>query len=629
MIIEDTQASGFDLQNLEYVPGKQVNVCAFELLKNQDNKVIVNRELKNIASISKESVKFNMDKFKYLARFDGIIVQAKVAQEEDKYLATASINQLRDFLPNHVDLDVNKDLLGVAFDAFVVNRGNKNGHMISTENALAMVSNFISKPFNIEHNRKTIVGFCTGYGFSEFGSSRPLTLEEVSATDAPFNVVLSGFVWKVANPEFAEELVSSSDPSSSDYLSVSASWELGFNEFNIAEGSKNLNEAVIIEDEHLITEQKDDLKVFGGSGISTVTGKPIFLNLQGAILPLGIGFTNNPAAEVKGVAITHDKKEDNKNEKQDNEINKKSVSSEIKDVKKTMQINQIEDITEDAMKEVSASAVREFISNKITELAKDWTAKAEEKENALKVAQEELASLKTDLEAIKADGEKVKADFAEVQENIRKQEIEATFQRRMSLIDDEFNLTDADRTIVAEDLQILADDESFDKWYNKFATLAEAKKKVAKKDEPKTGMEKEQVVDDNGMSGGTSFSSKKKEDEVDADDEMAAKKAAKKDEEEGEDVKDDEKEEDESKASLPSPAGVDLKNDDHSHTVLKTNDPNRKGEVAIKASKTIQQVVDSARIEAALIPNAAAPNDLSLMEKISAAFNKSSVRIKR
>lgn len=627
MIIEDAQEPGFDLNDLEYSPGKQVNICAFELVKNQDNKLIINREVKNIAPVHKESVYFNMDKFKYHARFDGIIVQAKVAKEEDKYLATASINQLKDFLPNHVDLDINKDLMGVAFDAFVVNRGNKNGHMIGTENALGMVHNFINKPFNIEHNRKTIVGFCTGYGFSEFGSSQPLTLEEVKSTDKPFNVVLSGFVWKIANPEFAEELVNSSDPSSDSYLSVSASWELGFNEFNIAEGSKNLNEATIIEDEDSIIQQKDDLKVFGGSGISTATGKPIFLNLQGAILPLGIGFTNNPAAEVKGVVITHDKKEDTKNEKEENEMNKKSVSSEIKDVKKTMQINQIEDITEEVMKEVSASAVREFISNKITELAKDWTAKAEEKENALKAAQEELASLKTDLEAIKADSEKVKADFAEVQENIRKQEIEATFQRRMSLIDDEFNLTDADRTIVAEDLQALADDESFEKWYNKFATLAEAKKKVAKKEDKKTGIEKEQVVDDTGMSGGTSFSS---------DD--SAKKDKGEEESEEEDEKEEEDEEAEAKkkdakstseASVPSPAGVDLKNNDHSHTALKTNDPSRKGEVEIKVPKTVQQVVDAAEIELPLIPNAAAPNDLSLMEKISAAFNKTSVKIKR
>lgn len=588
MIIEDSQAPGFDLNDLEYSPGKQVQLCAFELLnEKENNSIVVNRQLKNIAPIANGSVNLNMDKFKYYARFDGIVVQARVDFDEDKYLAVASIDQLKGYLPNSVDLDVNKDLMGVAFDAFVVNRGNKNGHMIGTENALAMVHNFVNKPFNIEHNRKTVVGFCTGYGFSEFGTSKPLTLEQVSAMEEPFNVVLSGYVWKITNPEFAEELVSSSDPSSSKYLSVSASWELGFNEFNIAEGSKNLNEATIIENEEDILKHKDDLKVFGGSGISSISGKQIFLNLQGNILPLGIGFTNNPAAEVKGVVISYDSPEDNKNQKEDNEMNKKSVSSEIKDVKNIMQINQIEDITDEAMKEVSASAVREFISNKITELAKDWTAKAEEKENALKVAQEELAALKTDLESIKADSEKVKADFAEVQENIRKQEIEATFQRRMSLIDEEFNLTDADRTIIAEDLQAIADEESFEKWYIKFATLAEAKKKAPKKVEEKSGLEKERVSDDVGTSGGTSFSAEQEEEE----------------EIEEEDSKEEEELEAEKKKA-------------------------QKEKEEAKA-KTIEEVVNNVQIEAALIPNAAAPNDLSLMQKISAAFNKSSVKIKR
>lgn len=587
-IDENSQSPGFDLNDLEYRPGKQVQLCAFELLKeDKDSHLLVNRKLKNIAPVANSSVNLNMDKFKYYARFDGIVVQARVDFEEDKYLAVASVDQLKSYLPTNVDLDVNKDLMGVAFDAFVVNRGNKNGHMIGTDNALAMVSNFVNKPFNIEHNRKTVVGFCTGYGFSEFGTSKPLTLEQVSAMTEPFNVVLSGYVWKITNPEFAEELVSSSDPSSSKYLSVSASWELGFNEFNIAEGSKNLQEAIIIDSEEEILKHKDDLKVFGGSGISSISGKQIFLNLQGNILPLGVGFTNNPAAEVKGVVISYDNQEQNKNQKEDIEMNKKSVSSEIKDVKNIMQINQIEDITDEAMKEVSASAVREFISNKITELAKDWTAKAEEKENALKVAQEELATLKTDLESIKADSEKVKADFAEVQENIRKQEIEATFQRRMSLIDDEFNLTDADRTIIAEDLQAIADEESFEKWYNKFATLAEAKKKVAKKDEEKVGDKKVEMAE-------KKTSCAKIEIEVEENDE------------EEEEEKSEEEE---------------MKEEDMQEEEAKKEDK--------KAAKTVEEVVSSVEIEAALIPNAAAPTDLSLMEKISAAFNKSSVKIKR
>jgi hypothetical protein len=570
MIIEEKAQTGFDYSDLEYRPGSKTNLCAFEFANNANNELLVNRKLKNIAHIEAESVNFKMDKFKYQVKFDGIIVQAMVPFEEDKYLAVASIDQLKSYLPQKVDLDINKDLMGVAFDAFVVNRGNKNGHIISTEVALAMVENFVNKPFNIEHNRKTVVGFCTGYGFSEFGTSNPLTLEQVSASKEPFNVVLSGYVWKIVNPEFAEELVKSSDPSSTDYLSVSASWELGFNEFNIAKGSKNLAEAYIIDDEEEILKLKDSLRVFGGKG-SDEDGNLLLLNLQGTVLPLGIGFTNNPAAEVKGVVISYDKQEieiveedaNNKNENQDNEINKKSVPCDNYDVKSTMQINKIEDITEDSIKEVSASAVREFISNSIADLSKDWQSKVEEKDNAIVNAEEKVNMLKGELEAMKTESEKLKEEFNSMQDAIKAQEIEATFQRRMSLVDEEFNLSNEDREIIAEDLHAIENDEAFEKWYNKFSTIASAKKKTNKTVEVVASTVEEEAA-------------------VEAPAKEVAEEAV----------------------------------------VVETEKPSSE-------EKSVEEIVSTVKEEKQIIPNTSSTQEISLVEKISAAFNKNSVKINR
>ena len=534
--------TGFDLSDLLFSFSRPISLCAMELGKVENNKIIVGSKLKNVALLEEQSVNLQMDTikdFKYSIRFDGIIVQAMVSSDEDKYLAVASVDQLKEYLPKNVDLDVNRDLMGVAFDAFVVNRGNKNGHIISTDVALAMVENFINKPFNIEHNRKVVVGVCTGFGFSEFGSSKPLTLEEVKARKDPFNVVLSGYVWKIVNPDFASELVESSDPSSNKYLSVSASWELGFNEFNVAKGNKNLADATIIEKEDEIIVLKDRLKVFGGNGF-TEDGEMVLLNLQGNVLPLGIGFTNTPAAEVGGVVISYDqlkeeqstaaeeklsivenenadKYENKSDEMKDNQymcasceykgmyaeicpqcsssnykkyseeesskikMNKKSVQAQIKNVKNIMQLKNIDDITEDSIKEVAASEVREFISNRIADLAKEWQSKVEEKETALKAAEDQISALKTDLESIKADSDKVKEEFTKIQEDLKAKEIEANFQRRMSLLDEEFDLTDEDRSIIAEDLNAIENDEQFEKWYKKFSTFAAAKKKSAKK----------------------------------------------------------------------------------------------------------------------------------------------------
>lgn len=593
--------NGFDLSDLLVSFTRPISLCAMEINKCENDKIIVGSKLKNVALLEEQSVNLQMDAmkdFKYSIKFDGIIVQAMVPVDEDKYLAVASIDQLKQYLPKNVDLDVNRDLMGVAFDAFVVNRGNKNGHIISTDVALAMVENFINKPFNIEHNRKVVVGVCTGYGFSEFGSSKPLTLEQVKAMKDPFNVVLSGYVWKIVNPEFASELVESSDPSSNKYLSVSASWELGFNEFNVAKGNKNLADATIIEKEEEIVELKDRLKVFGGNGY-TEDGDILLLNLQGSVLPLGIGFTNTPAAEVSGIVISYDKpqteetvkaeeekyacakcgykgseaevcpkcgsedyeeieeeddEEENEVESSEIKMNKKSVQEENNNVKNNMQLKNIDDITDDSIKEVAASAVREFISNRIAELAQEWKSKVEEKETALKAAEDQISTLKTDLEAIKADSEKVKEEFTKIQEDLKAKEIEANFQRRMALLDEEFDLTDEDRSIIAEDLNAIENDEQFEKWYKKFSTFAAAKKKSAK----------------------------------------VVKQEAEK---EGETT---EKEMKEEKAS----------------------------EVVASEEKTVEEVISSAEVKEEVLPNASSPQEATLVDKISAAFNKNSVKIK-
>jgi hypothetical protein len=560
--------TGFDLSDLLFSFTRPISLCAMEINQCENGKILIGNKLKNVALLEEGSVNLKMDAikdFKYSIKFDGIIVQAMVSFDEDKYLAVASIDQLKQYLPKNVDLDVNRDLMGVAFDAFVVNRGNKNGHIISTDVALAMVENFVNKPFNIEHNRKVVVGVCTGYGFSEFGSSKPLTIEEVKAMKDPFNVVLSGYVWKIVNPEFASELVNSSDPSSDQYLSVSASWELGFNEFNVAKGSKNLAEATIVEKEEDIIELKDRLKVFGGNGF-TENGEMVLLNLQGSVLPLGIGFTNTPAAEVGGVVISYDKPQEDvtkaieETQEEENiksseiKSNKKSVQRENKNVKNIMQLKNIDDITDDSIKEVAASAVREFISNRIAELAQEWKSKVEEKETALKAAEDQISTLKTDLEAIKTDSEKVKEEFTKIQEDLKAKEIEANFQRRMSLLDEEFDLTDEDRSIIAEDLNAIENDEQFEKWYKKFSTFAAAKKKSAKK-----------------------FVPFKKEGEEKDDKDMKEEKAS---------------------------------------------------EVVASEEKTVEEVISSAEVKEEVLPNASSPQEASLVEKINAAFNKNSVKIK-
>ena len=89
-----------------------------------------------------------MKEFKFKTTFSSS-VRPLVSEEKDKHLALASLVDVGNFLPQ-VDVEKNVDLLPIAFNAFVVNRVNKNGDVIDTETALAMYESFKNKPINME-----------------------------------------------------------------------------------------------------------------------------------------------------------------------------------------------------------------------------------------------------------------------------------------------------------------------------------------------------------------------------------------------------------------------------------------------------------------------------------------------
>ena len=59
----------------------------------------------------------------------------------------------------------------------------------------------------------------------------------------------------------------------------------------------------------MVEELSKHLKSFGGSG-KLEDGTPVHRLIVGEIYPLGIGFTTNPAADVKGVYVEKEKEED-------------------------------------------------------------------------------------------------------------------------------------------------------------------------------------------------------------------------------------------------------------------------------------------------------------------------------
>ena len=181
----------------------------------------------------------------------------------------------------------------------------KNKDVVDTNTAVAMYKHFLNKPINVEHNRQKVIGTILTAGFSKFGSDELLTEEQVKGMTGPFNVTLGGIIWRVVAPELSDHIEESADPTSDLYLSVSASWELGFTDYRIAlleGGCKDLAQAKeIISDPEEVEKVRDQLTALGGDG----KVKDLFAYRMPSynVLPLGIGLTEKPAAEVKGVAV--------------------------------------------------------------------------------------------------------------------------------------------------------------------------------------------------------------------------------------------------------------------------------------------------------------------------------------
>ena len=426
-----------------------------------------------------------MKEFKFTTIFSSQ-VKPLVSEEKDAYLALAALSSIGDLVPE-IDTDKNVDLLPVAFNAFVANRVNKNHDVIDTEAALSIANHFINKPINIEHNRDKVIGTILTAGYSEFGTDRSLTEEEVKNTKGPFNVTLGGVIWKSVNQDVASLIEDSSDPTSENYLKVSASWELGFSEYQLVTMSsedKNIENGEFITDQKVVAELQKNLKSFGGDGL-TEDGKFVYRHVIGNIVPLGIGLTETPAAEVKGIVTK--KAEANIVEEgeipvesqpesisQEKEINVKNNISKDK----IMKINSINDITEDSMKEMSASAISDFIQKELESASEQFSAEKQEVESALKEAEEKHETLSKDHDVLKTNLEAVKAELEELQAEKLEKERQEAFNNRMSAMDEEYALTDEDREVIASDIKDL-NEEDFEAYSKKMAVLLSAKNRKA------------------------------------------------------------------------------------------------------------------------------------------------------
>ena len=426
-----------------------------------------------------------------------------ISEERDKYLALASAVEVAQFLPE-IDAEKNVDLLPVAFNAFVANRVNKNGDVVDTDTAMAFYKDFKNKPINIEHNRDRVIGTILTAGFSEFGSDKPLTEEQVKEMDGPFNVTLGGVIWKIVNKQISNLIESSGDPTSEDYMKISASWELGFSEYNLVllEGSdKNIENGLIVDNEEEVTSMEKDLKALGGEG-RTKDGMFVYRKVIGNVVPLGIGLTETPAADVKGVATKDTVKAEEENFAEVEETSQKQqniVINQNEDI--AMKIESIKDITDESLKQLSASAVSDYIESELKEASERFSAEKHTAEKDLNEAQEKLESVSTDSDNIKAELDSVREELSSLKAEKEQRESEELFNQRMASLDESYVLEDEDRKVLASQIKEL-DEEGWESFSSNVKVLLRDKSRevLAKKEEEKA----EEVVETTNASEETS-----------------------------------------------------------------------------------------------------------------------------
>lgn len=439
-----------------------------------------------------------MIKTKYKTTFEAV-AHCLVDEEKDKFLAVASLENLKPLLPKEVSLDDNPDLVPFVANGTVVNRGNKNFHLIDEPSCLSVAENFKYKFVDIEHRRDIIVGVISNIGYSKFGSNKVLSKEDVAGKVEPFNLVIGGFVWKYVKPSFTEKLAESNNPSSEWYNKISLSWEVGYDDYYLLIGNPNLSEGKIIKDKEEIAKYEKYLSTNGGDH-KTENGEDIYVVITGTnIVPLGFGFTMSPAAEVKGVLIDEEVLELTANVEvkiSDISIETTTQASNNTSQEKQRRVNQLEmkitstkDISEKwneiRASEDAASLVSfvEQVENKLQEASKVWEKEQAAKEQALAQAAAEKEELQKKLEKFQASLDEANKALQKLEDEKVQKEMEAKFQDRMSALDSEYNLDKETREIVANDIRDL-NDESFNKWHAKFKVLAKEKAKTTEK--PKT-----------------------------------------------------------------------------------------------------------------------------------------------
>ena len=447
--------------------------------------------------------------FKYISRFEVKADFKRNFLKNGSFVSNASmeLEDLKSLLPDSEEIKNNPDLLYTCFNAAVINLINLNGDGITTEGAKILVESTKFKPMNIEHSREDIIGVITNYGFSSFGENKTLTEQEL--TDDPFNLSLAAIVWKISNKTFYKFILDSQDEDSEFFKTVSTSWEVGFNSYKLAVGSKDLRKAKIIDDEATVEEYSKYLSSMGGTGFLP-NGEEVYRVIGDDCRFLGCAFTTNPAAAVQGVLSvdyrdfeeieeeleeeTEEPEEDLEHEMKEFEEEKTegSIEPEVTELTETeasifienqdkislnkknrvivhMKYNNLDELI-DHLHEAAASDVRDFVVSQVEKSNDQFVALKNEKAEKEQALENALANIKN----FEDESQQLRDEVSELRASLKAQEDQAKFSERIESLKEQFDIDSAASKSIAKRIFGLSD-EDFSEWLEDMKPLLKSK----------------------------------------------------------------------------------------------------------------------------------------------------------
>lgn len=404
-------------------------------------------------------------------------------EEMNKYGVTekAVASAKKSLMPESFDAEKNIDVLPVVFNLAVVNKFNQNDDGIKTSVAMDLVKQFINKPINVEHMKDKIVGHIINASFSDKQPEyEDNEIEAYKDRKDPFYITAAGIIYRHIFPSLSEKIVQASDPDSENYQSLSTSWEVGFRNYALAFGEGSMHEVEEMEeDDENYSTLKGNLKAYGGTGYSN-KGR-IRRIINGPAYALGVGITETPAAEVKGLYVLiedeeYEEEEENEEEEDDKEEemnkmeeeNDKLFSQEYKKYVKAnkssfsmneQQFNQLMA----KLEEGKASSEVALQIKKVFDDQNEWKSQADANKKDLEKALAEL-------DLVKVEFEKTNLELGAIKEEIEAKAAAELFNARVKAVLDKYELTEAQEKIVIEDIKNL---DSTEASFENFKTRAE------------------------------------------------------------------------------------------------------------------------------------------------------------